>query len=66
MRPFFLPDGRHFLYRAIHAAGGGPIYVGSLDSTERKLLLNADSSNVGYTPGTSAVPARDDAHGAAI
>ncbi len=50
-RPFFLPDGRHFLYRAVTNSGGGPIYVASLDSTERKLLFNSDSNNVVYTPG---------------
>ena len=50
--PFFLPDGRHFLYRASKAGGvGGPIYVASLDSPERKLLLNSDSSNVQYAQG---------------
>jgi hypothetical protein len=46
-RPFFLSDGRHFLYRAFGSPGG--IYVGSLDSAERKWLLNADSTNVLYT-----------------
>jgi serine/threonine protein kinase/Tol biopolymer transport system component len=53
-RPFFLPDGRHFLYSAYSAttgAEGMPIYVASLDSAERKLLLNADSNNVLYTQG---------------
>jgi Tol biopolymer transport system component len=50
--PFFLPDGRHFLYRASKAGErGGPVYVASLDSSERKLLLNSDSSNVLYTQG---------------
>ena len=29
----------------------GPIYLASLDSAERKLLLNADSTNVLYTQG---------------
>jgi Tol biopolymer transport system component len=51
--PFFLPDGQHFFYRAA-ARGlitGGPIYLASLDSSERKLMLNADSSNVLYTQG---------------
>jgi serine/threonine protein kinase len=51
-RPSFLPDGRHFLYRG--SAGSetsGPIYLGSLDSAERKVLLNADASNVVYTQG---------------
>ena len=51
-RPFFLPDGRHFLYETEKVAGPGqPIYVASLDSTERKLLLNSDSSNVVYSQG---------------
>jgi len=51
MRPFFLPDGRHFLYRASTGPGAGPIYVGSLNSAERKLLFNADSANVFYSQG---------------
>jgi serine/threonine protein kinase len=52
--PFFLPDGRHFVY--LVASFGGPrektgIYVGSLDSKEEKLLVRANSS-VAYTdPG---------------
>jgi len=53
-RPFFLPDGRHFLYYAIGASArrGGiySVYVGSLDSAERTLLLNADSQVV-YSQG---------------
>jgi Tol biopolymer transport system component len=53
-QPSFLPDGRHFLYRA--STGGStttglPIYLGSLDSAERKLLLNADAQNVMYSQG---------------
>ncbi len=50
-RPSFLPDGRHFLYRGVRATGSaaGPIFLASLDSTERTLLLNADSVNVVYT-----------------
>ncbi|MHC4173217.1 MAG: protein kinase domain-containing protein [Planctomycetota bacterium] len=48
--PYFLPDGRHFLYLA-----GSPqqeesgIYIGSVDSKESKFLLRADS-NVVYAP----------------
>jgi Tol biopolymer transport system component len=51
--PFFLPDGRHFLYRSATALapGGGPVYLASLDSAERKLLLSSDSTNVIYTQG---------------
>jgi Tol biopolymer transport system component len=51
MRPTFLPDGRHFLYRAVTGSAGGPIYLASLDSAQRKLLLNADSQDVFYTQG---------------
>jgi serine/threonine protein kinase len=50
VRPIFLPDGRHFLYNAnTSSASGVPIYMASLDSNERKLLLNTDGSNVFYT-----------------
>lgn len=41
VNPRFLPDGRHFLYASFPTSS---IYVGSLDSTERKLLLR----DVGY------------------
>jgi Tol biopolymer transport system component len=46
--PSFLPDGRHFLYLAAGGATAGPsspngIYVGSLDSSERKLLVPGGS-----------------------
>jgi eukaryotic-like serine/threonine-protein kinase len=51
----FLPDGRHFLYMAgSHGAGTkeqvNAIYVGSLDSQEKTLLLEA-RSNVVYASG---------------
>ena len=41
--PWFLPDGRHFLYfaRAAQKEAEG-IYVGSLDAKEGKFLLNTD------------------------
>ena len=50
VRPLFLPDGRHFLHYVL----GGPrngINLSSLDSAERKLLLNSDSTNVIYSQG---------------
>jgi Tol biopolymer transport system component len=48
--PFFLPDGRHFLYLARNSQNEkSEILVGSLDSKETKFLLNADS-NVAYAP----------------
>jgi len=52
--PFFLPDGRHFLYLAANFRGGSAeaalIYLGSLDSTESKILFRA-RSNAAYIPG---------------
>jgi eukaryotic-like serine/threonine-protein kinase len=52
--PFFLPDGRHFLY--LVASFGGErektgIYVGSLDSKEEKFLVRANSSLAYAPPG---------------
>jgi Tol biopolymer transport system component len=52
--PFFLPDGRHFLY----AAGGEPtsgVYVGSLDSLERTRLLDS-FANAQYASGFLVFP----------
>ena len=52
--PFFLPDGRHFLY----AAAGDPtsgIYVGSLDSPERIRLLDS-FANAQYASGFLVFP----------
>jgi serine/threonine protein kinase/dipeptidyl aminopeptidase/acylaminoacyl peptidase len=40
--PYFLPDGRHFLYTAF-STQTRKVYVGSLDSKERKLLLTGIS-----------------------
>ena len=50
--PFFLPDGRHFLYLA-QASGAVPrgVYVSSLDSTERTRLLE-EGSNAQYAQGS--------------
>ena len=53
--PFFLPDGRHFLYLAVGTAKGGvvdprAVYVGSLDSKERKQLPEV-RSNATYARG---------------
>jgi tricorn protease-like protein len=52
----FLPDGRHFLYLAFNVsqrAGKGPdtIFVGTLDSNEKRFVTNA-MANAGYAaPG---------------
>jgi serine/threonine protein kinase/Tol biopolymer transport system component len=50
-RPMFLPDGRHFLYRALGSSQGGPIFVASLDSKEVVHLFDSGSTNVVYTQG---------------
>jgi Tol biopolymer transport system component len=50
-RPSFLPDGRHFIYRAAIAGQRGPFYVASIDSMDSKLVLQADSSNAVYSRG---------------
>jgi eukaryotic-like serine/threonine-protein kinase len=52
--PAFLPDGRHFLYLAANFTGkleNNAIFLGSLDSQERRLLVNT-SANAAYAePG---------------
>ena len=53
--PYFLPDGRHFLYRAGVTTAyardeGNGVYVGSLDSSEYKLILKDDTYAV-YASG---------------
>jgi serine/threonine protein kinase len=54
--PFFLPDGRHFLYLVGSFASGGEIdkmgiYVRALDSGEERFLLSANSSLAYAPPG---------------
>src|SRR2546425_188595 len=49
--PWFLPDGRHFLYRAGTTSAATPkesngIYLGALDSLEQKLIVRTDTSPV--------------------
>jgi eukaryotic-like serine/threonine-protein kinase len=58
--PFFLPDGRHFLYFAAGSKTGGPddpngVYVASLDSPDRKLLFPG-GSNAKYSEGYLVFP----------
>ena len=53
--PWFLPDGRHFLYLAGRrhvedTSGDNAIYIGSLGSAERRLLVRA-RSNIVYASG---------------
>jgi eukaryotic-like serine/threonine-protein kinase len=52
--PVFLPDGSHFLYLAANVAGKedpDAIFVGKLDSTERKLLTKATGNPQYAAPG---------------
>ena len=48
--PFFLPDGRHFLYLATSGNVPHGVYVGSLDSMAQKRLLPG-VSNAQYAQG---------------
>src|SRR5215469_75349 len=52
--PVFLPDGKHFLYLAANVIGRpeyNAIFIGSLDSNEKRLVVNA-SGNAAYAePG---------------
>jgi Tol biopolymer transport system component len=50
-RPWFLPDGRHFVYCVLQSANQGTIFVTSLDSTERTPLVDSDSTNTVYSRG---------------
>jgi Tol biopolymer transport system component len=50
--PYFLPDGRHFLFLARNAQPeNSAIYVGALDSKETTRLLQAHSSMAYASPG---------------
>jgi Tol biopolymer transport system component/predicted Ser/Thr protein kinase len=53
--PWFLPDGRRFLYMNDWSVEGNPhrdgIYVGSLDGGESRLLLTDVGGNVAYASG---------------
>jgi Tol biopolymer transport system component len=49
--PAFFPDGRHFSYHAVPKGSGGgrpSVYVGSLDSDDRRLLLE-DAYGASYS-----------------
>ncbi|HEY7191725.1 MAG TPA: protein kinase [Vicinamibacterales bacterium] len=54
--PFFLPDGRHFLYFAVGTRTGGftdprGVFIGSLDAKEPAKLLLDRGSNAKYAQG---------------
>ena len=42
--PYFLPDGRRFLYVSESARGASRLYAGALDSSERHLVLEGVSN----------------------
>jgi len=53
MRPWFLPDGRHYLYIALNTAPeGSAIYLGSLDSKDRKRLVSSRQNALYAPPAT--------------
>jgi serine/threonine protein kinase/Tol biopolymer transport system component len=50
--PSFLPDGRHFLYVGLpRRPGGFEVYLGALDSSERRRLMAAGRSPTYAEPG---------------
>ena len=53
LRPAFLPDGEHFVYRApTGATTSGNTWIGSLSSADRTLLFeNTPTGNVAYASG---------------
>jgi Tol biopolymer transport system component len=48
--PFFLPDGRHFLYRGRLSTGFG-IFVGQTDSSDSRVVLEAPASQAMFSGG---------------
>ncbi|HXI03825.1 MAG TPA: hypothetical protein VNI57_11680, partial [Candidatus Saccharimonadales bacterium] len=52
--PYFLPDGRHFLFLSRRSVAGTPedtaVWLASLDSPERKRLMRAESNAI-YASG---------------
>jgi Tol biopolymer transport system component/tRNA A-37 threonylcarbamoyl transferase component Bud32 len=58
--PFFLPDGRHYLYLAVSSqSANSAIYVGALDSKERVRLFASESRAVYAEPGYLLYNRRD-------
>jgi hypothetical protein len=50
--PWFLPDGRHFLYLASSfATDAGALYVGDLDSKDKRKVAPINSNAVYVSPG---------------
>jgi len=59
-RPAFLPDGKHFLFLAIQDEGKNRVYVGSLDSKDKKEILTG-TTTVSYTSSGQLLFVRDNA-----
>jgi len=52
VHPYFLPDGQHFLYTTLcNLASKNGIYVGSLNSPEKTLILTVNSMAAYAEPG---------------
>jgi eukaryotic-like serine/threonine-protein kinase len=52
--PFFLPDGKHFLYLAANFSGRfdkNVILLGSLDSSEKRTIVSSDANAAYAEPG---------------
>ena len=50
--PFFLPDGKHFLFVTLPARQGNfDVFVGSIESKERKFLFAASNAPIYAEPG---------------
>jgi hypothetical protein len=56
--PWFLPDGKHFIFLATSHTGGDPkqngVYFGSVDSTETHLVIATDSAAQYASPAISS------------
>jgi eukaryotic-like serine/threonine-protein kinase len=62
--PFFLPDGKHFLFARL--TGDRAVFVGSLDSADTRQLTTADSAAVYASSGACSVCAPGNSAGAVI
>jgi len=50
--PFFLPDGRHFLYVSLPRRQDGlAVYIGALDSKEHSRIMSAGAAPIYVDPG---------------
>src|SRR5262249_46298450 len=50
VRPWFLPDGRHFLYWSFRG-GNQSIYIATLDGKEQKRLVDSQQAGAYAPPG---------------